>query len=413
MFRLAMDLTSCESLGHSRRPPPSQRPAHPYGFPHGPLWSLRPGHHARSLGLLGSHAFSSLERFKGQRPNMYHSRRLHKATDLLWKSGQPEHFVPAKSDPSLADGNTELQTYLIRRKRYLRAFSKPTLETEVIVWGSTSPLEPLETSTFPGMYESTTSPGLHSLTSTATATAAAATTTTAASTTVQPRGPGPGPGTSRSNPSGVSTVVPPATSDGNRKEVNVPPPKIPGDSSGISIDVHFLVRVHLMCSLLTSDPDQARHSCLGKHVPFTVPRVERKLSKSVLRRRNRIEVLCSFRVTLPPSAVRSADADNLLASPVMVMSSAVHPAAHWGGDARQCFGATSPVVPDKTCSQIMEKTAAGECSLVLLLGGTTPARGLEAQIFPSTPLFSRVSGRNVLSQPCPETLDLEACAGTF
>uniref|UniRef100_A0A8D2L0W6 Adherens junctions associated protein 1 n=1 Tax=Varanus komodoensis TaxID=61221 RepID=A0A8D2L0W6_VARKO len=246
MFRLAMDLTSCESLGHSRRPPPSQRPAHPYGFPHGPLWSLRPGHHARSLGLLGSHAFSSLERFKGQRPNMYHSRRLHKATDLLWKSGQPEHFVPAKSDPSLADGNTELQTYLIRRKRYLRAFSKPTLETEVIVWGSTSPLEPLETSTFPGMYESTTSPGLHSLTSTATATAAAATTTTAASTTVQPRGPGPGPGTSRSNPSGVSTVVPPATSDGNRKEVNVPPPKIPGDSSGLAVHQIITITVSLI-----------------------------------------------------------------------------------------------------------------------------------------------------------------------
>ncbi|XP_063001362.1 adherens junction-associated protein 1 [Elgaria multicarinata webbii] len=244
MFRLAMDFTSCESLGHGHRRLFMQRPAHHHGFPHSSLWSLRSGQHARSRGLLGSHASSSLER-SNVLPNMYHSKRLHKAVDLLWKHGRPEPFPPGKSHPSLADGNTERQTYLKRRKRYRRAISKPTLETEVIVWGSTSPLEPLETSTFPGIYHSTTASVLHSKATTTTITTTT-TTTKATSTTIQPKGPGPGTGTPKSTPGGASTMIPPATSDGNRKEVDAPPPKIPGDTSGLAVHQIITITVSLI-----------------------------------------------------------------------------------------------------------------------------------------------------------------------
>lgn len=245
MFRLAMDFTSCESLRPGHRLRHLQRPADWYGFLHRPLWSFRSGPSARSHGLLGSHAFSYLEQSSGQRPT-YHSKTLHKAADLFRKSGQPEHSVPGKSNPSLADGSMEYQTYLKRRKRFLRAISKPTTENEVIVWGSTSPLEPLETSMFPGIYDIATTMVSRSRTPSATATittTAAITTTTATSTTVQPKGPGPGVDTPRKNPGGASTMVPPATSDGNRKDVDVPPPKMPGETSGTclySLEVAFL-----------------------------------------------------------------------------------------------------------------------------------------------------------------------------
>ncbi|XP_061457465.1 adherens junction-associated protein 1 [Rhineura floridana] len=249
MFRLAMDFTSCESLGHGCRHQFLQRPGHRdrYGFPHSPLWNLRSGQQARSRGLLGNHAFSYLERRpNGLLPNMYHSKRLHKATDLFWESGQPEHFAPANSDPALTDGSTAYQTYLKRRKRYLRAFGKPTPETEVIVWGSTSPLETLEA--FPGIYGSaTTISVLQRMTTTiSTTTTTTITTTTAASTKVQPEGPGPGIGTPKNNPGVVSTMVPPATSDGNRKEVDAPPPKIPGDTSGLAVHQIITITVSLI-----------------------------------------------------------------------------------------------------------------------------------------------------------------------
>ncbi|XP_077787590.1 adherens junction-associated protein 1 isoform X1 [Podarcis muralis] len=246
MFRLAMDFTSCESLGHGHRP--LQRPGHRdrHGFWHSPLWSLRSGQQARSYGLPGNHAFPYLERSNGQLASTYHSKRLHKATDLLWENGHPEHFVPARSDPSLADGSTAYQTYLRRRKRYLRAIGKPTPETEVIVWGSTSPLETLES--FSGIYGSATTISVlrHKTTTISTTTTTTITTTTAASTTVQPEGPGPGIGTPKNNPGVISTMVPPATSDGNRKEVGAPPPKIPGDTSGLAVHQIITITVSLI-----------------------------------------------------------------------------------------------------------------------------------------------------------------------
>ncbi|XP_042336253.1 adherens junction-associated protein 1 isoform X2 [Sceloporus undulatus] len=250
MFRLAMDFTSCDSLGQGHRHPLLQRPALRYGFPHGPLWSLRSGQQARAHGIVRHHVFSSLERSSGQLPKTYHSKRLHKATDLLWKSGQPERLAAVKSGLSLlASGRTES---LKRRKRYLRAIGKPTMEPEVIVWGSTSPLDPLESSTFPGIYESTTTTSVlqrTTMTTTMTTTTMTATVTTptpATSTTVQPKGPGPGFNTPRKNPGGVSTMGPPATSDGNRKEVDAPPLKTPGDSSGLAVHQIITITVSLI-----------------------------------------------------------------------------------------------------------------------------------------------------------------------
>ncbi|XP_062821793.1 adherens junction-associated protein 1 isoform X4 [Anolis carolinensis] len=242
MFRLAMDFTSCDSLGQGHRPPWLQRPAPRHGWPHGPLWSLRPGQQARN------YPFPSAERPGGQPSKTYHSKRLHKAADLLWKSGRPERLPPARWGAFLlASGRTDS---LKRRRRYLRAIGKPTVEPEVIVWGSTSPLDPLESSTFPGIYGSTTVSVLQRTTRTTTTTATTSTTTftTAAATptTVQPKGPGPGFGTPRNNPGGLSTMGPPATSDGNRKEVDAPPPKMPGDNSGLAVHQIITITVSLI-----------------------------------------------------------------------------------------------------------------------------------------------------------------------
>uniref|UniRef100_A0A8D0DK11 Adherens junctions associated protein 1 n=1 Tax=Salvator merianae TaxID=96440 RepID=A0A8D0DK11_SALMN len=246
MFQLAMDFSPCESLGHGHRQQLLQRPSHWHGFLSGPLWSLRLGHQARSRGLLGSRAFSYGEQVNGRLPKTHHSKRLHKATGLLWKSRPLEHFAPVQSIPSLADWSTGDRTYLKRRKRHLRAFSKSTPETEVIVWGSTSPLEPLETSTFPGIYGSTTNSILQSMTTTTTTTTTTMTTTTTASTTAQTKGSHTGIGTPRNIPSGVSTMAPPSTSDGNKKEVDAPSPKIPGDTSGLAVHQIITITVSLI-----------------------------------------------------------------------------------------------------------------------------------------------------------------------
>lgn len=220
MFRLAMDFTSCESLSQGHRLRLLQRPANWYGFSHSSLWHLKAGQQARSRGLLGSRAFPYLEQSNGQMPTR-HSKRLHKAVDLLWKNGRPKHFV--ELDPSLA----EYQAYLKRRKRNIQGIINPTAENGVIVWGSTSPLESLETDTPPHTSTQRSTP-------TITTTTIVTTTTTAASTTVPPKGPGPGTGTHKNNPdTRASTMEPPATPNGNGKDVDVPPPKLPGETSGI------------------------------------------------------------------------------------------------------------------------------------------------------------------------------------
>ncbi|KAJ7306528.1 hypothetical protein JRQ81_009888, partial [Phrynocephalus forsythii] len=249
MFHLAMDFTFCASLGQGHWHQLLQRSPHWHGFPPHPLWSLRFAPHTRRLGVWGSHPLHTPGRSKGHMPNLFHSKRLHKAADHLWKSRRPEHTAPVRSNPSIDLGRTDSQTYLRRRKRYLRAVAKATQEPEVIVWGSSSPLDPLETSTFPGSNEGTSTsvlPSTTTTTTTAAATTAAITTTASASTTVQPKGPGPGIGAPRNSPGGVSTMVPPATSDGSRKEVDAPPPKIPGDSSGLAVHQIITITVSLI-----------------------------------------------------------------------------------------------------------------------------------------------------------------------
>lgn len=221
MFRLAMDFTSCESLSPGHRLRLLQRPANWHGFPPSSWWHFKAGQQVRSRGLPGSRAFPYLEHSKGPMPT-YHSKRLHKAADLLWKSGRPKHFV--ESNPSLA----EYRAYLKRRKRNIQGIVSPTVENGVIVWGSTSPLESLETETLPHTSTKRSTPTVTTTTTIVT------TTTMAASTTVPPKGPGPGTGAHKNNPgTRVSTMEPPATPDGNGKDVDAPPPKLPGETSGI------------------------------------------------------------------------------------------------------------------------------------------------------------------------------------
>ncbi|KAG8142436.1 hypothetical protein E2320_006348 [Naja naja] len=229
MFRLAMEVSSCASLGRDLRHPFLQRPAHWYGFPHHLLWSFRYGPQARRLGLPAS--LDYLELSNGQRPNVSRLKRFHHVADLWWGSRGPS-LGYVKANPMLTGKRTVSQAYLKRRKRYLRANSRPTMETEVIVWGSTSPLEALETSTIPGIYNGPATSVLERVTSSMTTTTTVST-TTAASTTVHFKGLGPGLGAPKNHP--ISTLLPPSTSGGGRKKAEgppPPPPKIPGDTSG-------------------------------------------------------------------------------------------------------------------------------------------------------------------------------------
>ncbi|ETE63839.1 Adherens junction-associated protein 1, partial [Ophiophagus hannah] len=230
MFRLAMEVSSCASLGRDLRHPFLQRPAHWYGFPHHLLWSFRYGPQARRLGLPAG--LDYLELSNGQRPNVSRLKRLHHVADLWWGSRRTPSLGHVKANPTLTGKRTVSQAYLKRRKRYLRANSRPTMETEVIVWGSTSPLEALETSTIPGIYNGPATSVLERVTSSMTTTTTVST-TTAASTTVQFKGLGPGLGAPKNHP--ISTLLPPSTSGGSRKKAEgppPPPPKIPGDTSG-------------------------------------------------------------------------------------------------------------------------------------------------------------------------------------
>lgn len=230
MFRLAMEVSSCASLGRDYRHQFLQRPARWYGFPHHLLWSLRYGPQARRLGLPTT--LDYLELSNGQRPNLSHLKRLHNVADLWWESRRTPSLTHVKASPTLTDRKSVSQAYLKRRKRYLRANSKPTMETEVIVWGSTSPLEALETSTIPGIYNGPATLVFERVTSSMTTTTTVSTTTTA-STTVQFKGLGPGFGAPKNHP--ISTLLPPSTSGGSRKKAEgppPPPPKIPGDTSG-------------------------------------------------------------------------------------------------------------------------------------------------------------------------------------
>lgn len=224
-----MEVSSCVSLGRDHRHQFLQRPSRWYGFPHHLLWSFRYGPQARRLELPTS--LDYLELSNGQRPNLSHLKRLHNVADLWWESRRTPSLAHVKANPTLTDRRSVSQAYLKRRKRYLRANSKPTMETEVIVWGSTSPLEALETSTIPGIYNGPATLVFERVTSIMTTTTTVSTTTTA-STTVQFKGLGPGFGAPKNHP--ISTLLPPSTSGGSRKKAEgpPPPPKIPGDTSG-------------------------------------------------------------------------------------------------------------------------------------------------------------------------------------
>uniref|UniRef100_A0A8C5SM22 Adherens junctions associated protein 1 n=1 Tax=Laticauda laticaudata TaxID=8630 RepID=A0A8C5SM22_LATLA len=208
MFRLAMEVSSCASLGRDLRHPFLQRPARWYGFPHHLLWSFRYGPQVSRLGFPAN--LDYLELSNRQRPNMSRLKRLHHVADLWWGSWRTPSLGHVRANPMLTGKRTVSQAYLKRRKRYLRANSRPTMETEVIVWGSTSPLEALETSTIPGIYNGPATSVLERVTSSMTTTTAVSTTTTAASTTVQSKGLGPGLGAPKNHP--ISTLLPPSTS---------------------------------------------------------------------------------------------------------------------------------------------------------------------------------------------------------
>ncbi|XP_026541394.1 adherens junction-associated protein 1 [Notechis scutatus] len=245
MFRLAMEVSSCASLGRDLRHPFPQRPARWYGFPHHLLWSFRYGPQVRRLGLPAS--LDYLELSNGQWPNVSRLKRWHHVADLWWGSWRTPSLGHVKANPTLTGKRTVSQAYLKRRKRYLRANSRPTMETEVIVWGSTSPLEALETSTIPGIYNGPATSVLERVTSSMTTTTTVSTTTTAASTTDQSKGLGPGLGSPKNPP--ISTLLPPSTSRGSRKKAEGPPPappKLPGDTSGLALHQIITITVSLI-----------------------------------------------------------------------------------------------------------------------------------------------------------------------
>ncbi|XP_075762390.1 adherens junction-associated protein 1 isoform X1 [Pelodiscus sinensis] len=254
MFQLAMDFTICESVAQGQGFRLFQRPSHWHRLSHSPLWSFKNGQQLRIPGPFWNPVSSHPERSHGQ-VQTYNSKRPHKATDrlagLLYKSMPPKHSAPAKPAPSPADGSsrrTEQQTHLKRGKRHLRGSSldhrdgRPTTVPEVIVWGPTGEEDSVETSTFPGNYDTTTTSALQTRTTTV------ATTTTTTSTTVQSKGftasPVPGVNTHKNNPGRISTTEPYTSHKSNGKQAR--PPKIPGETSGLAVHQIITITVSLI-----------------------------------------------------------------------------------------------------------------------------------------------------------------------
>ncbi|KAM9298949.1 adherens junction-associated protein 1 [Gastrophryne carolinensis] len=252
IFQLAMDFIMCEpeSPGNSYRY--LQRPSLERRIQREALWNPKGKAKPRNRRYFWS-PFTNLEQGSGSQPESRHLNLYHK--DLVGSSFSrivPLQFSSgAKTFPS-AQGVGDLLTitYLKRGKRQLqrswnnfRPFldleSQPTTVSEFILWGPTGDDDYVESSTMPGIYETSKTSTTQARTTLVGTTTSTSTSTTTQSKEVTSQNPGVHRG--KKTPGRISTTEP---YPGNGKAAR--PPRIPNETSGLAVHQIITITVSLI-----------------------------------------------------------------------------------------------------------------------------------------------------------------------
>ncbi|XP_053546929.1 adherens junction-associated protein 1 [Bombina bombina] len=252
MLQLAIEFIICEAGSPKGTYKYLQRSSLHRGIHHTTLLSLKGGQKLKNLSKLFNQ-FTIYEHLdfqaKPQHLRTYYKNHL---DNIFSRNIQLKHLTRIKSNPSIQGiTNTLRNTHLKRGKRqvqrthwdslksYLGSESQPTTISEFILWGPTGDDELVESSTLPGILETTR-------TSTAqTRTTLLETTTTTTTSTTSVRGitssQNPGNHKRKKNASRISTTEP---SLGNGKAAR--PPRIPNETSGLAVHQIITITVSLI-----------------------------------------------------------------------------------------------------------------------------------------------------------------------
>ncbi|XP_063291485.1 adherens junction-associated protein 1 isoform X3 [Pelobates fuscus] len=253
MFQLAMDFINCESISPSRTYKYLQEPSLEHRIHHIALLSSRGRPKLRS-----SKHFWDLFTNYGQHhvfkqePQHVTVHRKDLVESIFSRNVQVKHSNRSKSNPSMqGPKNTLTITQLKRGKRqlqrrswnnlqpFMNSESQPTTVSEFIIWGPTGDDEFVESSTFPGIYETT-----KTSTTQARTTLLETTTATTTSTTTLAKGitsQNPGIHMAKKPPGRISTTEP---YPGNGKAAR--PPRIPNETSGLAVHQIITITVSLI-----------------------------------------------------------------------------------------------------------------------------------------------------------------------
>ncbi|XP_068098842.1 adherens junction-associated protein 1 isoform X2 [Hyperolius riggenbachi] len=252
IFQLAMDFIICESKTPSTTYRYLQRPSLERRIQHTALWNPKERPKPRSRRHFWS-PFTNLEQGGAFQPqsqllNLYHKD----LADSSFSRNVPLQYSSGAKALLSTQGLRDLLkiTHLKRGKRQLqrrswnnyRPFldieSQPTTISEFILWGPTGDDDYVESSTIPGIYETTRTSTTQARTTVGT------TTSTMTSTTTQSKdmtSQNPGVHRGRKTPGRISTTEP---YPGNGKAAR--PPRIPNETSGLAVHQIITITVSLI-----------------------------------------------------------------------------------------------------------------------------------------------------------------------
>ncbi|KAE8593199.1 hypothetical protein XENTR_v10019027 [Xenopus tropicalis] len=247
IFQLAMDFIICESESPGKAYKHLQRPSLVRRVHKVALWSptellkLRNQKHFWNP-INNEHPVLPIERkhYKTYHENLFFSRNVPLKYSTMknshYSSQQIKHTVKTTN---LNRSKRQLQSRSWDNlKRFLDSGSQPTTVSEFILWGPTGD-DDVESSTFPGIYETTRTSTVHARTTLleTTTTTTASTTTNVKVTTLQ----NPGIHNGKKSPGRISTTDP---NPGNGKTAR--PPRIPNDTSGLAVHQIITITVSLI-----------------------------------------------------------------------------------------------------------------------------------------------------------------------
>ncbi|XP_018419584.1 PREDICTED: adherens junction-associated protein 1 isoform X1 [Nanorana parkeri] len=252
IFQLAMDFIICESGSPSTAYRYLQRPSLEHRIQNTALWNPKGRPKPRSQKYFWS-PFTNLQQGGGSQLESQHLNLYHKDFDSSFSRNVPLQYSTGAKTLRSTQGLRDLLkiTHLKRGKRQLqrrswnnlRPFldleSQPTTMSEFILWGPTGDDDFVESSTIPGIYETTrtsTTPARTTLVGTTTSTTSSTTTQSKDLTSQNPvvhRG--------KKTPGRISTTEP---YPGNGKAAR--PPRIPNDTSGLAVHQIITITVSLI-----------------------------------------------------------------------------------------------------------------------------------------------------------------------